>query len=359
METNRSLPGNGTFDALPSSAFNGGIDFEHTWNDRAWALFGFLAGSHVRGDSVAMTRIQRASNHYRQRPDLEWSALDSTRTHLTGAEWRLQFERRSGRWTGALWAAQVTSGFEVNDLGFSRTSERLDGGARVGFQEVLPGRLFRFYSVSLFTFQNWSHEVLRDPWSLNRWGHGHTAGRVALNGNGQLNNFWRVNGSVGYRPRTMSRTLTRGGPRMEFPGAASVSLGFSTDNRARVQVSPSASWERGAGDRSFSDRYQLGISIQPSTKVQISLEPAYLRERTTSQYVTTSAAVPFTATFGNRYVFADLEQKTASDVFTYRTVDGDHGFTGAEDAVVSADLAAVEDAVRVPVQAILPSSQSK
>ncbi|NNF27015.1 MAG: hypothetical protein HKN73_07345, partial [Gemmatimonadetes bacterium] len=311
---NRSLPGSGTFDGLTSSAFNGGLDFEHTWSDRAWALFGFLAGSHVRGDPAAITAIQRASNHYLQRPDLEWSGLDSTRTALTGAEWRLQFERRSGSWTGALWAAQVTSGFEVNDLGFSRSTERLDGGARVGFQDVSPGRFFRFYSLNLFTFHNWSHEALRDPWSPDSWGRGHTAGTVALNGNGQLNNFWRVRGSMGYRPRTMSRTLTRGGARMESPGSASMSIGFSTDNRARVQISPSASWQRGAGDPSFSDRYSLGLSLQPSTKVQLSFEPRYERDRTSSQYVTTSDAIPFGATFGDRYIFADLEQTTASMV---------------------------------------------
>lgn len=310
----RSLPGSGTFDDLTSSALNGGIDFEHTWSDRSWALFGFVAGSHVRGDPAAITRIQRASNHYLQRPDLEWSVLDSTRNALTGAEWRLQFERRSGRWTGALWAAQVTSGFEVNDLGFSGATERLDGGARIGFQDVSPGRFFRFYSLNLFTFHNWSHEALRDPWSFDGWGRGHTAGRLAINGNGQLNNFWRVNGSLGYRPRTMSRTLTRGGPRMESPGSTSMSIGFSTDNRARVQISPSAWWDRGAADPSFTDRYTLGVSLQPSTKVQISLEPRYVRERTSSQFVTASGVVPFAATYGDRYIFANLEQTTVSMV---------------------------------------------
>ena len=311
---NRSLPGSGEFDDLSSSAFNGGIDFEHTWSDRAWALFGFLAGSHVRGEPAAITRVQRASNHYLQRPDLDWSSLDSTRTGISGAEWRLQFERRSGRWTGALWAAQVTSGFEVNDLGFSRSTERLDGGARVGYQDVSPGRFFRFYSLSLSTFHNWSHEALRDPWSFGHWGRSHTAGRLTLNGNGQLNSFWRVNGSLGYRPRTMSRTLTRGGPRMELPGSSSLSLGFSTDNRARVQLSPSASWERGVADGSLNDRYTLGLSFQPSTKVQISFEPRYERERTTSQYVTTSDAVSFPATYGSRYLFADLERTSVSMV---------------------------------------------
>lgn len=309
---NRSLPDDGSFDGLTTTALNGGVDFEHTWANREWALFGFLAASHVRGDSTAITRIQRASNHYRQRPDLDWSALDSTRTSLSGAEWRLQFERRSGSWTGALWAAEVTPGFEINDLGFSRSTERLDGGARIGFQDVTPGRWFRFYSVDLFTFHNFSHEALDEPGSWRAWQNGHTSGRVALNGSGQLNSFWNVNGSIGYSPETMSRTLTRGGPRMVSPGSYTLGFGFSTDNRARVQLSPRASWERGVDDGTWGDEYEVGISLQPSTRLQIGLDPRLSRGHTTRQYVTTVDSLPYAPTYGSRYVFGDLDQTTVS-----------------------------------------------
>jgi len=127
----RDLPEDGSFGFLPSTAFNGGLRFEHQWNDREWALWGFLAGSNVRGSEEAITRIQESSTHYYQRPDATRFSLDPTATSITGAEWRLQFERRSGEhWTGSVWAAEVTKGFEINDLGFSGSSERLDGGVR-------------------------------------------------------------------------------------------------------------------------------------------------------------------------------------------------------------------------------------
>ena len=129
----RDLPEDGSFGFLPSTAFNGGLRFEHQWNDREWALWGFLAGSNVRGSEEAITRIQESSTHYYQRPDATRFSLDPTATSITGAEWRLQFERRSGEhWTGSVWAAEVTKGFEINDLGFSGSSERLDGGVRFG-----------------------------------------------------------------------------------------------------------------------------------------------------------------------------------------------------------------------------------
>ena len=85
----RDLPEDGSFDFLTSTAFNAGIDFEFQWGDREWALTGFFAGSHVRGDSTAITRIQRSSNHYFQRPDatrLE-PALGATAPSLRSSIW--------------------------------------------------------------------------------------------------------------------------------------------------------------------------------------------------------------------------------------------------------------------------------
>ena len=168
----RQLPASGVFDDLPSGAYSAGVDFEHSWGDRTWALWGFVAGSRVVGDSTAIDGLQRASNHYRQRPDLAWAAYDPSATTMTGADWRLQFERRVGTWTGAVWLAEITSGFEINDLGFSTSPERLDGGFRVGYQQVRPNRVFRYSKADFTTFHNFSHEVLREGISLGRGAHG-------------------------------------------------------------------------------------------------------------------------------------------------------------------------------------------
>ena len=118
----RDLAAGGAFDFLPQQAYNGGVRFEHQWDDRQWRLNGFLAGSHIRGSTESMIRIQRASNHYFQRPDDTRASVDSAATSLSGAEWRLQLDRQNTEhWTGAVWLAEVTRGFEINDLGFSRS----------------------------------------------------------------------------------------------------------------------------------------------------------------------------------------------------------------------------------------------
>ncbi len=310
----RDLPGDQSFDDLTASAFSTGVDFEHSWHDRSWALWGFLAGSHVRGDSTALIRIQRSSNHYLQRPDLSWSALDSTRTSMTGAEWRLQFEKRRGNWRGALWAAQITPGFEINDLGFSRNRERLDGGARVTYQDVDPGEHLRSWSINAFTFHNWSHEALNDAFVWDSWRRGHTAGSFNVRGDFQFNNFWKLELSSRYSPENVSRTATRGGPRMLDPASWGGEVTVTSDNRGVVTFRPSVQFNRGLKGSGNNLEVRAVVTVQPSSRVQIELSPRYDRATTAAQYVSGVADAAFPATFGTRYLFADLERNSVSMV---------------------------------------------
>jgi hypothetical protein len=305
---NRALPSDGTFDYLTADALTGGLDFEHYWGDRNWRLWGFGTYSHIQGDSTAMIRVQRASNHFRQRPDNEFNPIDSTATALNGGEWRLQLEKARGKWTGALWTAQIGSGYEINDLGFRTSMERLDGGARVAFQEVTPGTIFRNYSVSLSTFHNLSHELLEGSltWDRIRWAQ--TSGRVGLEANFVFNNFWGIQAEVDYVPERMSRTLTRGGPRMVSPAGAEWELEFNTDNRQVLSIRPSVAFsQRSQGDGSTLDA-RVPIVWQPSSQVQVQVSPGYGVGSTGSQYVFTSDALEYEPTLGDRYLFSDLDQ---------------------------------------------------
>ncbi|MGI9625593.1 MAG: DUF5916 domain-containing protein, partial [Longimicrobiales bacterium] len=226
----RELPGSGDFDFLPQYAFNGGLDWEHQWSDRTYAFYGYLAGSHVRGSSESMLRIQTSRNHRFQRPDATRLSVDSTATTMSGIDWRMTLEKRRGlHWTGSVWAAQVTPGFEVNDIGFSGRQEVLDGGFRVSYQEIEPGELFRSYNASFFSFHNWSHEALDDVFSLSSWGDAHVNGSFNLRGEVELLNYWEVEGGFSFRPERMDRSATRGGPLLLSPRSYSTSLSLSTD----------------------------------------------------------------------------------------------------------------------------------
>ena len=109
-------------------------------------------------------------------------------------------------------------------------------------------------------------------------------------------------------PERMSRTLTRGGPRMVAPAGVEWELGFNTDNRQVLSVRPSVAFSRRfQGDGSTLDA-RVPIVWQPSSQVQVEVSPGYGVQSTGSQYVFTSKALKYEPTFGDRYIFSDLDQ---------------------------------------------------
>lgn len=309
----RDLPGDGAFDWLPSSAFSGGVRFNHQWNDRDWAVFGYVSGSHVRGSEEAITRIQRSSIHYFQRPDATRFELDPTATSMTGVDWRLTLAKQNGEhWTGSIWAAEVTNGFEVNDAGFSTRSEVLDGGAAISYREIRPGDHLRSYNLGLRMFHNWSHEALDDMWSIGSWHSARTNGSYSANANVELLNYWRVGTSVSYRPQQMSRRQTRGGPMMVSPAGWNANLNLNSDRRRTVSAGLGFNVSDDAIGEGGSKNFFTSMRIQPSDNVVLTFSPRYSTSRSGDQYVTATSVLPYGPTYGTRYLFADLEQRELS-----------------------------------------------
>ena len=308
----RALPATGEFDDLPRQAYSAGVRFEHQWSDRAWRLSGHFAGSHVRGTPEAMIGVQRASNHYFQRPDATRSQVDSAVTSLTGADWRLQFDRQNTAWTGGIWLAEVTKGFEVNDFGFSRNRERFDTGVRVGYLQIQPGRVLRDYSVNFFTFANFSHEAFDDIGSWDSWRRAYTNGFFNLQSRFTLLNNHGGNLDLSWRPDTYSHDATRGGPTMLQPGSVGARFGVNFDRRRPYSGNLNVNLSRRA--RGSGSEFSIGgsVSIRPAPPLQLEIEPRFSVESNGSQYITSTSTLPYAATYGRRYLFGELERKTLS-----------------------------------------------
>ena len=306
----RDSPGNGAFDVLPRTAVSAAFDFEHQWLNRAWAVYGYFSASHVEGDSTAMIRIQRSSNHFFQRPDARRLRVDSTATSLTGVDWRLTLARQRGEhWTGSVWLAETSPEFEVNDMGFSRRQEALDGGARVQYQEIQPGPLLRGYSATFSTFHNFSHDALEDPWSFQSWQRAHVSGSFNLSTEAELLNYWEIEAELRLRPQQMDRTATRGGPLMMAPRSQSVGFDIQTDRRKLFNAGFSVDHEWAQLNAGSSVELGFEMEFRPSPLVQLELEPQFSVSRTASQYVATTDVNPYAPTFGSRYIFGDLERR--------------------------------------------------
>ncbi len=312
----RNLPADGTLDWLTSSAFSGGLDFQHDWGgsrNRDWSVHGYLASTLIRGSPQALVDVQENSQHYFQRPDASYLSVDSSATSMTGASWRVYLERQNAdHWTWSTWLGDVTPGFAANDLGFNHDGEHWDIGGRVEYQDIDPGPLFRSWRMSLFTFHDFRQSVFHGPLSMDHVRRAYKDGNVSLNGNFDFNNNWSVDFGLDYGPQTLSDTETRGGPLMVKPSGYHADLGIRTDSRRMVSLEPRIEYgQRALGDgHSFQTSVQ--ISIRPSSNVEIQVEPSWQVETSASQYVSTDESASFAPTYGERYFFGDLTQHQLS-----------------------------------------------
>jgi len=309
----RSLPSDGSFDFLSSEAFSSGVRFQHQWNDRDWALNGFLAGSHVQGDPAAMIRIQRSSNHYFQRPDATRIGVDSTATSITGAQWRLQLARQNGvHWTGGGWIGETTDGLEINDLGYSRSLENMEAGATVNYREIQPGSWYKSYNFLFWALGSWSHEALDDAGSWDSWENARLTGTTNLTARSTFINDWSGDFTVTYSPDHYNYTFTRGGPVMLDPGSTTIRGNVTTDTRKRLSFKAGFSRRAGVDDSGNELSFNGTVSLKPSDQLDISLAPRISRQTVTDQYVTSTSTLPYEPTYGRRYLFGELKRKTLS-----------------------------------------------
>ena len=255
-----------------------------------------------------MIDVQESSNHYFQRPDATRFSVDSSATSLSGMTWRLQFERQSAKhWTGSVWVGEITPGFEVNDLGFLTSSERLDAGFRVSYQEIMPGSIFRSYRATFSTFHNWRHEALDDVFSSASWGRAHKSGHFSLRSELEFLNYWEVEANARYSPEVLSDTEARGGPLMIRPGSSELELGLRTDPRTMFSFGLRLEYEdRHRGGYRWQTSFDL--AFRPAPSLEIMLEPRYGIELDPAQYVDATEDVGYEPTYGARYFFSDLER---------------------------------------------------
>ncbi len=71
-------------DFLHKSAYTGGLDFVHKWNDKKWMLDAGLYFSEVSGSAEAIKNTQESYIRTFQRPDADYVTYDTTRTSLFG-----------------------------------------------------------------------------------------------------------------------------------------------------------------------------------------------------------------------------------------------------------------------------------
>ena len=285
------------FSGLRDRAIVGGTDFLHRFSNRTYELQGWAGASYVRGSSQAMARAQRSSVRYYQRPDQEYATLDPDRTSLAGYGGEMSLRKVSGEWLYGLEGSVISPGFEMNDAGFQTIADVYALVANVARRWVEPGRWFRSsrIEVNVAEMRNFGHLA------FNR--------RVSASANGQTHGFRSLRASLGHGFGVWDHRATRGGPAMASPATWNGSVSVTGDSRNRVSGTVSLTYSRDA-EGSYSISARPGVLGRGEGWFSWSLRPRLTRSRSAAFYVTQAADATAVATYGRRYIFAELARSS-------------------------------------------------
>lgn len=283
---------------LRSDALAGGIDLNHYWGGRAWSLDANILASRIRGSTDAIATAQRSSARYFQRPDADRLTFDPARTSLSGVAGLLSLNKTAGKHgRGSLTYQDWSPGFEINDLGFQNAADSRGISSLAMYTENKPGKIFRYYTI--FTFSNFSWNYDGDQ----------TFNAHALHVEGQIKNYWLGYLRGTWYPGNMDDRLTRGGPLSRLPAGGNLTARIDSDGRKSITYggSATAAWDKAGGYIHSVSPY---LSIRPMSALRITFEPGLRWSRDNAQYIQAVDDPLATETYGDRYVFATLDQTT-------------------------------------------------
>lgn len=289
----------GTLDQdLPSMATAGGVTWYRQSEEGGYQLSGALLGSRVEGSAEVVAELQRAHGRYFQRPDAAHLEFDSARTGLSGfaADAYLAWHG-DGNWTGEFGGQVLSPGFEVNDLGHQRESDRAHQFAQVSYDRLGEGLIFRRRRLTLTQWSDWS-------FGRERLG---TGGRAHLQL--QLRNFWTFILQGERHLPALSPDQLRGGPALVMPGSNRARAILVTDPRRSVTLRLDGSVTREDETEGTQGVFRATLEARPAGRVLVALEPSLVERLRDVQYVT-----GVTDGDGRRFIFGRANHRTLSFV---------------------------------------------
>lgn len=281
---------------LRSDALSGGADFRHEFANRSWVVLGDAEGSFIRGTPASLIRVQRAGNHFFQRPDAPHLGVDSSATSLFGYSTGLGVAKQGGEhWRGSIAGALTSPGYEVNDLGFAVRTDRRDVHAQVTYTQNKPGPVWRRWSS--FNLARSEHNYAGEPIL--------TFGLTQLSL--QTLNYWTIQPSIQRFFEALDDRLTRGGPIALRPGWTTAGIFVGSDSRKPVTLAAHAQYTRTEAN-GWSQFAGLSVGFKSSTWWNLSVGPNLFRGLVPAQFVAAVADASYTPTYGVRYIFAPLRQ---------------------------------------------------
>jgi hypothetical protein len=283
-------------DFLHKSAYTGGLDFVHKWDNKTWELNVSSYFSHVTGSENAITETQKSWGHLFQRPDATHLKLDTTRTSLTGQGGKILIGKMGGNLKFMSAVAWKSPGLELNDIGYMRQADNIFQVFWAGYRIYKPFSIFRDFNGNFNQWTEWNFGgTLINP-----------GGNINLHAN--LKNYWDVHWGINYNGTTIRTSELRGGPALKTPASWNTWWAFGSNNQKKLTLGMN-----GNVNRSFENRYResehLNVSVgyRPTKTLRISVTPAWSHQHNSLQYVNTAEVGNIT-----RYIFGTIRQNTVS-----------------------------------------------
>jgi hypothetical protein len=296
---NRQLSTKSLSDRLVDQAYTFGVDGFYTLdNEETYVVKAYAVGSYVKGSKESIERKQRRPYRYFQRPDADHFDFDPNRTSLSGLYTRVMLNKQKGNFYINTALGAITPGFENNDLGFQWNTDKINGHMVLGYRMYEPyGGIFRrswHYVAHFRSYDFGGDNINNGVMTFNNW---------------QFENYYWFGLRASYNFESYSRTLTRGGPMAKSPSEFWIGADMRTDDKQKVVGSLEGDYWR---DKTGSNGWEIGADIEwkPSTQLNLSFGPFYEENIRKRQWVDAFEDELATATFGSRYVFAEINHKT-------------------------------------------------
>ena len=290
--TNRSI--SSELSDLRKSAYSGGIDFKHQWNNRAYYIDANMVLSHVKGSKESIKLTQENITHLFNRVDASHLTVDPNRTSLTGTGGRFDFGKIGGLYwnynAGFKW---VSPELELNDIGFLRSADDITQFVNLSYRTIKPVSIFRDLSVELGQFSKFDFEG-----NYNRL-------QYELNADISFVNNWTLDIGGAYKPINYSNTNLRGGPRWRISKNGYQYIYINSDKRKKVFSRLGAVISQTKYNESSFLKVEAELNYQPTNALNISISPEYSSRPSKTQYITQAAFNGET-----RYVLGSIDNQT-------------------------------------------------
>lgn len=296
---NRSIDGTYFSDYLRSSAYVGGVDYEHQFGNEQWIASGAASFSSIHGSKDAIRLAQFSPVRHYDRVDSDYLSVDENATSLQGFSTELSVQKRGGdNWLGSVTYSETSPGYEVNDIGFQTRSDLRWAGAVAIYRETSP-KYVQYYETFIGYDRGWNYD-------------GDRIRNSVMNGGAVMfKNQWMFSYNLGYNFKQYTDRISRGGPVMERPEDWNFIANINTDRSKTVSFNLGGNLRREVAGE-YDNAIWAGVNVRPATFMQISFNPEFVHQVDVDQYITAVNDANATHTYGSRYVFSDIEQTVVS-----------------------------------------------